>query len=112
MSYNEKYPSRLLQDAVDAIGTLPGVGRRSALKLAWGADSPFEPLRAANGLQDPDKQPVEISIVTPAIFCWREDFSFYGKMHIACREGIFMETGRYKETARRHQPRRRRQRDH
>lgn len=34
MSYNEKYPSRLLQDAVDAIGTLPGVGRRSALKLA------------------------------------------------------------------------------
>ena len=34
MSYNEKYPSRLLQDAVEAIGGLPGVGRRSALKLA------------------------------------------------------------------------------
>ena len=34
MMNNEKYPSRLLQEAVDAIGTLPGVGRRSALKLA------------------------------------------------------------------------------
>ena len=30
----EKYPSRLLEDAVEAIGTLPGVGRRSALRLA------------------------------------------------------------------------------
>lgn len=30
----EKYPSKLLQDAVDAIGTLPGVGSRSALRLA------------------------------------------------------------------------------
>lgn len=34
MSYKEKYPSRLLEDAVDAISTLPGVGRRSALRLA------------------------------------------------------------------------------
>lgn len=31
---NEKYPSKLLEDAVDAIGSLPGVGRRSALRLA------------------------------------------------------------------------------
>lgn len=30
----EKYPSALLQDAVDAIGSLPGVGSRSALRLA------------------------------------------------------------------------------
>ena len=30
----EKYPSKLLEDAVEAIGTLPGVGRRSALRLA------------------------------------------------------------------------------
>lgn len=30
----EKYPSRLLEDAVDAIGSLPGIGRRSALRLA------------------------------------------------------------------------------
>ena len=34
MAFGEKYPSALLQDAVDAIGSLPGVGRRSALRLA------------------------------------------------------------------------------
>ena len=34
MAYKEKYPSDLLSDAVEAIGTLPGVGRRSALRLA------------------------------------------------------------------------------
>lgn len=32
--YSEKYPSKLLQEAVESIGSLPGVGRRSALKLA------------------------------------------------------------------------------
>lgn len=32
--YKEQYPSRLLEDAVDAISSLPGVGRRSALRLA------------------------------------------------------------------------------
>lgn len=31
---NEKYPSKLLENAVDAIGSLPGVGSRSALRLA------------------------------------------------------------------------------
>ena len=30
----EKYPSRLLEDAVEAISSLPGVGSRSALRLA------------------------------------------------------------------------------
>ena len=30
----EKYPSQLLQNAVEAIGSLPGVGSRSALRLA------------------------------------------------------------------------------
>lgn len=30
----QEYPSKLLQDAVEAIGTLPGVGSRSALRLA------------------------------------------------------------------------------
>ena len=30
----EKYPSQVLQDAVDAIRSLPGVGSRSALRLA------------------------------------------------------------------------------
>ena len=32
--YENSYPSRLLEEAVDAIGSLPGVGRRSALRLA------------------------------------------------------------------------------
>lgn len=31
---NERYPSKLLEDAVEAIGTLPGVGKRSAMRLA------------------------------------------------------------------------------
>lgn len=30
----DRYPSQVLQDAVDAIGSLPGVGSRSALRLA------------------------------------------------------------------------------
>lgn len=34
MSYKENYPSKLLEHAVDAISSLPGVGRRSALRLA------------------------------------------------------------------------------
>ena len=32
--YDQKYPSRLLGEAVDAIGSLPGVGKKSALRLA------------------------------------------------------------------------------
>lgn len=34
MSYKENYTSKLLEEAVDAISSLPGVGRRSALRLA------------------------------------------------------------------------------
>lgn len=34
MPYKENYPSALLSEAVEAIGSLPGVGRRSALRLA------------------------------------------------------------------------------
>ena len=34
MAYKENYPSVLLEEAVDAISSLPGVGRRSALRLA------------------------------------------------------------------------------
>lgn len=34
MSYKENYPSKLLAEAVDAISSLPGIGRRSALRLA------------------------------------------------------------------------------
>ena len=33
MAFKENYPSKLLEDAVDAISSLPGVGRRSALRL-------------------------------------------------------------------------------
>jgi len=32
--YKENYPSKLLEEAVDAINSLPGVGRKSALRLA------------------------------------------------------------------------------
>ena len=34
MAYKEKYPSLLLENAVEAISSLPGVGKRSALRLA------------------------------------------------------------------------------
>lgn len=34
MPYRETYPSALLSEAVEAISSLPGVGRRSALRLA------------------------------------------------------------------------------
>ena len=34
MAYKENYPSKLLEEAVDAISSLPGVGHRSALRLA------------------------------------------------------------------------------
>ena len=34
MPYKETYPSQLLSEAVEAIRSLPGVGRRSALRLA------------------------------------------------------------------------------
>lgn len=34
MTVPEKYPSRLLEDAVGSIGSLPGIGKRSALRLA------------------------------------------------------------------------------
>ena len=30
----DRYPSKILEDAVEAIGTLPGVGKRSAMRLA------------------------------------------------------------------------------
>ncbi len=34
MPYKESYPSTLLADAVEAISALPGIGRRSALRMA------------------------------------------------------------------------------
>lgn len=55
--YKEKYPSQLLENAVDAIGTLPGVGSRSALRLAMHLlKQPVENVhhftRAINDLRD------------------------------------------------------------
>lgn len=34
MAYKDKYPSVLLEDAVEAISSLPGVGKKGALRLA------------------------------------------------------------------------------
>lgn len=34
MTFQNQYPSRLLEEAVEAISSLPGVGKRSALRLA------------------------------------------------------------------------------
>ncbi|MGN0201678.1 MAG: recombination mediator RecR [Candidatus Cryptobacteroides sp.] len=34
MQFSDKYPSKLLEEAVQSIGSLPGIGRRSALRLA------------------------------------------------------------------------------
>ena len=34
MAFKENIPSKLLEEAVDAISSLPGVGRRSAMRLA------------------------------------------------------------------------------
>ncbi len=34
MAYKDNIPSKLLEDAVDAIASLPGVGRKSAMRLA------------------------------------------------------------------------------
>ena len=32
--FKDRYPSRLLEDAVEQIGMLPGIGKRSALRIA------------------------------------------------------------------------------
>lgn len=57
MPYKETYPSALLTEAVEAIGTLPGVGRRSALRLALHllrqpAENVHHLTAAINGLRD------------------------------------------------------------
>lgn len=55
--YKENYPSSLLENAVDAIASLPGVGQRSALRLAMHLlDQPRENVHrfteAINSLRD------------------------------------------------------------
>lgn len=57
MAYKEQYPSELLSNAVEAISSLPGVGRRSALRLALHllkqpADSVHHFTGAINDLRD------------------------------------------------------------
>ena len=57
MYSTEKYPSQVLQEAVEAIGSLPGVGSRSALRLALHllgqpADSVHRFANAINRLAD------------------------------------------------------------
>ncbi|MCR5408973.1 MAG: recombination mediator RecR [Bacteroidales bacterium] len=57
MAYKETYPSQLLSNAVEAISSLPGVGRRSALRLALHllkqpADSVHHFTGAINDLRD------------------------------------------------------------
>ena len=57
MAYKETYPSELLSNAVEAISSLPGVGRRSALRLALHllkqpADSVHHFTSAINDLRD------------------------------------------------------------
>ena len=57
MAYKETYPSELLSNAVEAISSLPGVGRRSALRLALHllrqpADSVHHFTSAINALRD------------------------------------------------------------
>ena len=57
MPYKETYPSALLTEAVEAIGMLPGVGRRSALRLALHllrqpAENVHHLTEAINGLRD------------------------------------------------------------
>ena len=57
MAYKETYPSELLSNAVGAISSLPGVGRRSALRLALHllrqpADSVHHFTSAINDLRD------------------------------------------------------------
>ncbi len=57
MPYKENYPSVLLSEAVDAISSLPGVGRRSALRLALHllkqpAENVHHFTSAINGLRD------------------------------------------------------------
>ena len=57
MAYKETYPSQLLSNAVEAISSLPGVGRRSALRLALHllkqpADSVHHFTSAINELRD------------------------------------------------------------
>ena len=66
---NSNYPSKLLENAVEAIGTLPGIGRRSALRLAMHllrqpAENVHHFTEAINSLRDNVKYCRECSMIS------------------------------------------------
>lgn len=72
--YKETYPSRLLEDAVEAIGTLPGVGKRSALRLALHllrqpAENVHHFTGAVNALRDGVKYCRECRMISDGDIC-------------------------------------------
>lgn len=71
--YKEQYPSKLLEDAVDAISSLPGVGRKSALRLA------LHLLR----------QPAEnVRHFTSSIAALREEVRYCRRCHMICDDEL------------------------
>ena len=74
MSYKENYPSKLLENAVDAISSLPGVGRRSALRLALHllkqpAENVHHFTSAINSLRDDVKYCSECMMISDSEVC-------------------------------------------
>lgn len=72
--YKENYPSKLLEDAVEAIGTLPGVGKRSALRLALHllkqpAENVHHFTEAVNALRDGVKYCRECRMISDGDIC-------------------------------------------
>lgn len=74
MAYKEQYPSKLLEEAVDAISSLPGVGRRSALRLALHllkqpAENVHHFTSAINALRDDVMYCSECMMISDATVC-------------------------------------------
>ena len=74
MAYKEKYPSVLLEEAVDAISSLPGVERKGALRLALHLlKQPQENVRhfasAVSRLRDEVKYCRECSMISDGDVC-------------------------------------------
>ena len=74
MAYKDKYPSVLLDDAVEAISSLPGVGKKGALRLALHLlKQPQENVHhfasAVNRLRDEVKYCRECSMISDGDVC-------------------------------------------
>ncbi len=74
MAYKDKYPSVLLEDAVEAISSLPGVGKKGALRLALHIlKQPQENVHhfasAVNRLRDEVKYCRECSMISDGDVC-------------------------------------------